>query len=437
MSTVLKIRRLSTGDASFQSDLKQLAAFNAAIDALTEQTVKEVVAAIRNQGDAALLDYTRRFDRWSPATAADLVLDADEMQAALKRIDGGLTKALQTAADRIQRFHQAQLDNFGTGFQYQEADGTVLGARNTPIDRAGLYVPGGLASYPSSLLMSAVTAKVAGVKEVVMVSPTPDGKVNNVVLAAAAIAGVDRVVRIGGAQAIAALAHGTATVPRVDKITGPGNKFVAEAKRQVFGQVGIDMVAGPSEIAIIADGTTNPDWVAMDLFSQAEHDEVAQSILLSTNAAYLQAVEAAMQRLVQTQPRKSIIEKSIGARGALIHVASLAEACEVVNYLAPEHLELSVEDSESLLPLIRHAGAIFCGPYASESLGDYVAGPNHVLPTARTARFSSPLGVYDFMKRTSIIKASAATARELGKVAATIAHAEGLTAHANAAELRI
>jgi len=354
--------------------------------------------------------------------------------AALNGLAKPLREALEFAADRITAYHQHQVQ---ASWQYIEADGTVLGQKITPLDRAGLYVPGGLASYPSSLLMSALAAKVAGVSELIMVTPTPDGQLNQTVLAAAALARVDRLFRIGGAQAVAALAYGTRTVPAVDKITGPGNKFVAAAKRRVFGTVGIDMVAGPSEILVICDGSTNPRWVAMDLFSQAEHDEIAQSILLCPDAAYIEAVRAEMTALLPTMPRANIIAASLANRGALILVRDLAEACEISNQIAPEHLELSVADSQALLPHIRHAGAIFMGKFTSESLGDYCAGPNHVLPTSRTARFSSPLGVYDFQKRSSIIDVSAQGAQVLGRAAATLARSEGLEAHALAAEYRL
>ncbi len=389
---------------------------------------------MRESGDAALLECTRRFDRWSPAAAAALEIAPAEIRSARDALGANERAALETAAMRIRAYHEHQRQE---SWRMDEADGTMLGQQVTPIDRVGLYVPGGKAAYPSSVLMSAVAAKVAGVGELVMTTPTPDGIVNGPVLAAAALAGVDRVFRIGGAQAIGALAFGTATVPAVDKIVGPGNAYVAAAKRRVFGRVGIDMVAGPSEVLVIADASADAEWVAMDLFSQAEHDEIAQAILVSPDASLIERVAAAMKARIETLPRRRIVEASIAARGALIHVRDLAEACELANRIAPEHLELAVADPEALLARIRHAGAIFIGHHASEALGDYCAGPNHVLPTSRTARFSSPLGVYDFQKRSSLIRVSAAGAGRLGPVAATLARAEGLEAHARAAELRL
>jgi len=431
---MLKIRKLQSSSATFEAELSSLLAFESAQDPQLEQRVRDILLDVKTRGDAALLETTAKFDRWTPASVTALEVDRASMQRALAGLDQTVRAALETAAGRIRSYHERQLQ---PSWQYTEADGTVLGQQITPIDRAGLYVPGGKAAYPSSVLMNAVAAKVAGVKELIMVTPTPDGVVNDTVLAAAALAGVDRVFRVGGAQAVGALAYGTATIPAVDKIVGPGNAYVAAAKRFVFGVVGIDMVAGPSEILIIADGKTDPHWVAMDLFSQAEHDELAQAILLCPDAAYVDRVEAAMNSLLATMPRADIIRASLGNRGALITVRDLDEACEMSNRIAPEHLELSVADADALLPKLRHAGAIFMGPYSSESIGDYCAGPNHVLPTSRTARFSSPLGVYDFQKRSSIIKVSSASASTLGRVAATLARSEGLEAHAQSADLRL
>jgi histidinol dehydrogenase len=431
---MLNIKKLSSTSATFEANLSKLLAFESAQDPKVETIAREILANVRAHGDTALLDTTTRFDRWTPTSAAALEVSQDDLQSALATLPADVRAALETAALRIRTYHEHQLQ---PSWQYTEADGTILGQQITALDRAGLYVPGGKAAYPSSVLMNAIAAKVAGVLELIMVTPTPDGIVNQTVLAAAALAGVDRVFRIGGAQAIGALAYGTATVPAVDKIVGPGNAFVAAAKRFVFGQVGIDMVAGPSEILVIADGKTNPDWVAMDLFSQAEHDEIAQSILLCPDAAYIERVAASMEKLLATMPRAEIIRASLSSRGALIQVRDLDEACEISNRIVPEHLELSVADPESLLPKIRHAGAIFMGIFSSESLGDYCAGPNHVLPTSRTARFSSPLGVYDFQKRSSIIHVSREGAQKLGRVAATLARAEGLEAHAQSADFRI
>lgn len=431
---MLKIRKLQSSSATFETELSSLLAFEAAQDPQLEQRVRDILLDVKTRGDAALLETTAKFDRWTPASVSALEVDRARMQRALAGLDRHLRAALETAAARIRSYHERQLQ---PSWQYTEADGTVLGQQILPIDRAGLYVPGGKAAYPSSVLMNAVAANVAGVKELIMVTPTPDGVVNDTVLAAAALAGVDRVFRVGGAQAVGALAYGTATIPAVDKIVGPGNAYVAAAKRFVFGVVGIDMVAGPSEILVIADGGTDPRWVAMDLFSQAEHDELAQAILLCPDAAYVDRVEAAMNTLLSTMPRADIIRASLGNRGALITVRDLDEACEISNRIAPEHLELSVADADALLAKLRHAGAIFMGPYSSESIGDYCAGPNHVLPTSRTARFSSPLGVYDFQKRSSIIKVSPASASTLGRVAATLARSEGLEAHAQSADLRL
>jgi histidinol dehydrogenase len=430
---MLAIQRLDTTHADFNVKLSTLLAFESAQDPKVEATARDVLARVRADGDAALIDYTSRFDRWTPANAAALEIDRATRVAALKNLAAPVRAALETAAERIRTYHQRQLQ---PSWQFTEADGTVLGQQIAPLDRAGLYVPGGKAAYPSSVLMNAMAAKVAGVGELIMVTPAPGGVVNETVLAAAELAGVDRVFRIGGAQAVAALAYGTATVPGVDKIVGPGNAYVAAAKRFVFGQVGIDMIAGPSEILIIADGMTDPAWVAMDLFSQAEHDEIAQSILLCPDASYIARVAAAMEKLLPTMPRAEIIRASLSNRGALIRVRDLAEACAISNEIVPEHLELSVADPDAWLPHIRHAGAIFMGAFSSESLGDYCAGPNHVLPTSRTARFSSPLGVYDFQKRSSIIKVSQAGAQTLGRVAATLARAEGLEAHAASADFR-
>lgn len=430
----LAIRRLSTAAAGFDADLKALLALEAEQDAGIERTVLDILADIRQRGDAALLDYTRKFDRLDVHDAHQLELPHAELDKALASLSHEQRDALETAAQRICAFHERQRVE---GWAYTEADGTVLGQRITPLDRVGLYVPGGKAAYPSSVLMNAIPAKVAGVSELVMVVPTPGGERNPLVLAAAAIAGVDRVFTIGGAQAIGALAYGTSTVPQVDKIVGPGNAYVANAKRHVFGTVGIDMIAGPSEILVIADGSTPPDWVAMDLFSQAEHDELAQSILISPEAAYLDAVNESIQRLLPQMPRAEVIRTSLTDRGAMILVKDLAEACAISNRIAPEHLELSVKDPAALVPQIRHAGAIFMGAYSSESLGDYCAGPNHVLPTSGSARFSSPLGVYDFQKRSSLIHVSQAGAQTLGRMASRLAEGEGLTAHARSADFRI
>jgi histidinol dehydrogenase len=432
--TAADVRRLSTTDPDFDVRLGALIAFDAAQDETVDAAAAAILDAIRKRGDTALVEYTSRFDAVSVSRAADLEIAPADLKAALERLPAPERTALEAAADRIRRYHEKQV---AQSWQYREADGTVLGQRVSPLDRVGLYVPGGKAAYPSSLLMNAIPARVAGVGEVIMVVPTPRGVRNDMVLAAAAIAGVDRAFTIGGAQAVGALAYGTATVPRVDKIVGPGNAYVAAAKRRVFGTVGIDMIAGPSEIVVVGDGTVPADWAAMDLFSQAEHDEVAQSILITPDAAYLDAVAEAIPRLLATMPRRNIIAASLAGRGALIHVRSKEEACEIANRIAPEHLELAVADPESWAGLIRHAGAIFMGRYSSESLGDYCAGPNHVLPTSGTARFSSPLGVYDFQKRTSIIHVSEAGAQSLGRIAATLAYGEGLPAHARSAELRI
>ena len=433
MSTV---RRLSTAQPDFEAAFDALR-WSAESDASVDATVAAILADVRQRGDVAVLAYTSRFDGLDAASVAALELSRDELAAALRAITTEQRGALKVAAERVRSYHERQFDVACRSFAYRDGDGTLLGQKVTPLDRVGVYVPGGKAAYPSSVLMNVVPARVAGVGEIVMVVPTPRGERNALVLAAAHIAGVDRVFTVGGAQAVAALAYGTATIPRVDKITGPGNAYVASAKKQVFGQVGIDMIAGPSEILVLADGSTPPDWVAMDLFSQAEHDELAQSILLSPDAAYLDAVGAAIERLLPTLPREKIIRASLAGRGALIHTRSMQEACEISNRIAPEHLEVSSANPERWEPLLRHAGAIFLGRFTSESLGDYCAGPNHVLPTAGTARFSSPLGVYDFVKRSSLIEVSAKGAQSLGEIAAVLAHGEGLQAHARAAEMRL
>ncbi|MES2579128.1 MAG: histidinol dehydrogenase [Pseudomonadota bacterium] len=430
----MKIRRLSTKESTFDADLKALLAFETAQDDSIDVVVANILKDVKVRGDAAVLEYTNRFDKTNVTQLAELEISQTELQAALNGLPTEQRAALQAAADRVKSYHEKQVMQ---SWNYTEADGTLLGQQVTALDRVGLYVPGGKAAYPSSVLMNAIPAKVAGVQELIMVVPTPNGEKNALVLAAAAIAGVDRVFCIGGAQAVGAMAYGTQTVPQVDKIVGPGNAYVAAAKRRVFGVVGIDMVAGPSEILVICDGKTNPDWIAMDLFSQAEHDELAQSILLSPDAEFLDAVAASMQKLVETMPRKDIINISISDRGALILTKDLDEAIEISNYIAPEHLELSVENPLEMSKKIRHAGAIFMGRDTCEALGDYCAGPNHVLPTSRTARFSSPLGVYDFQKRSSLIMVSQDGAQKLGKIASTLAHGEGLTAHARSAEFRL
>lgn len=430
----MKIRRLSTKQSTFDADLKALLAFETAQDDSIDVVVANILKDVKARGDAAVLEYTNRFDKTNATQLADLEISQADLHAALNGLPADQRAALQAAADRVKSYHEKQITQ---SWSYTEADGTLLGQQVTALDRVGLYVPGGKAAYPSSVLMNAIPAKVAGVQELIMVVPTPNGEKNALVLAAAAIAGVDRVFCIGGAQAVGAMAYGTQTVPQVDKIVGPGNAYVAAAKRRVFGVVGIDMVAGPSEILVICDGKTNPDWIAMDLFSQAEHDELAQSILLSPDVEFLDAVAASMQKLVETMPRKEIINTSISDRGALILTKDLDEAIEISNYIAPEHLELSVENPLEMSKKIKHAGAIFMGRDTCEALGDYCAGPNHVLPTSRTARFSSPLGVYDFQKRSSLIMVSADGAQKLGKIASTLAHGEGLTAHARSAEYRL
>jgi histidinol dehydrogenase len=427
-------RRLSSDAPDFEAGLARLLAFESAQDSAVEGVVAAILQDVQNRGDAALLECTARFDGWTPRSVEELDVPLRDARAALARIDGAERDALELAAGRIRDYHGHQRQE---SWRLEPGDGTVLGQQVSALDRVGLYVPGGKAAYPSSVLMNALAAKVAGVPELVMVTPTPGGVVNDHVLAAASIAGVDRILRIGGAQAVGALAYGTAAIAPVDKIVGPGNAYVAAAKRRVFGRVGIDMVAGPSEIVVIADASAHADWVAMDLFSQAEHDEIAQAILLSPDADLIDRVAAAMARLLGELPRRAIVEASLAARGALIRVRDLDEACALANRIAPEHLELAVADPGALLPRIRHAGAIFLGHHASESLGDYCAGPNHVLPTSRTARFSSPLGVYDFQKRSSVIGVSPEAAAKLGRVAAALARAEGLEAHARSAEMRI
>ncbi|SFM41352.1 histidinol dehydrogenase [Marinobacter zhejiangensis] len=432
--TDVSITRLSASTADFDVALSKLLAWDDSVDHQVNESVRHILHQVRTRGDEAVLEFTAKFDQVNAGSVSGLEVSRERLQQALETIPAEQKAALETAAKRVRDYHQRQLQS---SWQYEEADGTVLGQKVTPLDRAGLYVPGGKAAYPSSVLMNAIPAKVAGVAEVIMVVPTPGGVVNDMVLAAAAIAGVDRVFTIGGAQAVAALAYGTDTIPSVDKIVGPGNIYVATAKREVFGVVGIDMIAGPSEILVICDGETDPDWIAMDLFSQAEHDEQAQSILVSPSADYLDQVEASIRRLLPTMERADIIAASLNSRAALIEVADLSEAAKVSNRIAPEHLELSVADPESLVAEIRHAGAIFLGRYTAEALGDYCAGPNHVLPTSGTARFSSPLGVYDFQKRSSIIGFSAKGASDMGKVASVLARGEGLTAHARSAEYRI
>lgn len=428
------MKLLNTQSSDFQAELAALLAFETAQNPEIDRIVAEICHNVQQQGDEAVVAYTNQFDHTQAQSIDDLILTQADLEAAFHRLPQEMQTALQTAAQRVESYHQHQKLQ---SWHYTDADGTLLGQKITPLDRVGIYVPGGKAAYPSSVIMNAMPAHVAGVPEIVMVVPTPNGERNDIVLAAAYISGVHKVLTIGGAQAIAALAYGTQSIPQVDKITGPGNAFVAAAKRRVFGVVGIDMVAGPSEILVIADGSTPADWVAMDLFSQAEHDEIAQAILISTSASYLEEVQLAMNRLMNDMPRRAIIEASLSNRGAMILAKDLNEACEIANYIAPEHLELSVQQPEKWVNNIRHAGAIFMGPYTSESLGDYCAGPNHVLPTSRTARFSSPLGTYDFQKRTSLIQVSKQGANQLGTIASILAHGEGLTAHARAAEFRL
>ena len=427
------IGRFSTTDADASIRLAALEGYLPAQDEQVEATVRAILADVRTRGDLAVLEYTRKFDRTDVMSLANLEIDSAELHRALASLSGEQSEALREATKRVRRFHEKQL---GSSWEYAESDGTRLGQRVTPLDSVGLYVPGGKAAYPSSVLMNAIPAKVAGVRDLVMVSPTPHGERNPLVLAAAALAGVDRFIAIGGAQAVGALAYGTQSIPRVDKIVGPGNAYVATAKRQVFGIVGIDMIAGPSEILIICDGRTPADWIVMDLFSQAEHDEDARAILLSPDAEFLIQIDAGIQKLLPQMERRSVIEAALVRHGALIHTRDLDEACEIANRIAPEHLELSVENPDMLLPKLRHAGAIFLGRYTSEALGDYCAGPNHVLPTSGTARFSSPLGVYDFQKRTSLIGVSREGATSLGRIAAVLAIGEGLQAHARSAEYR-
>lgn len=435
---MIQIRKLDSTDSDFKARLSTVLAFEASEDEAIDRAAAQILADVKTRGDAAVLEYTNRFDKLDAGSVVSLEIPQSELQAALEGLPVARRAALQTAADRVRAYHECQKRECGSdGFTYAEADGTVLGQKVTPLDRVGIYVPGGKAAYPSSVLMNAIPAKVAGVQEIIMVVPTPAGVKNELVLAAAAIAGVDRVFTIGGAQAVGALAHGTETIPQVDKIVGPGNAYVAAAKRRVFGIVGIDMIAGPSEILVVCDGTTDPDWVAMDLFSQAEHDELAQSILLCPDAAYIEKVEASINRQLDALPRKDVIRTSLTDRGALVKVRDMEEACEIANMIAAEHLEISAENPQKWADQIRHAGAMFLGRFTSESLGDYCAGPNHVLPTSRTARFSSPLGVYDFQKRSSIIQVSEAGAQTLGKVAAELAYGEGLQAHAKSAEYRL
>jgi len=431
---MVDITRLDSTNDEFWPSLEKLLAWEGVSDDKVNTVVREILAAVRERGDDAVLEYTNRFDRMNATAMGELEISQERIEQALEAIPAEQREALENSAERVRAYHEHQKQE---SWSYTEADGTLLGQQVTPLDRAGLYVPGGKAAYPSSVLMNALPAKVAGVQELIMVVPTPDGEVNELVLAAAAVCGVDKVFAIGGAQAVAALAYGTETVPQVDKVVGPGNIFVATAKGMVFGTVGIDMIAGPSEILVVCDGKTDPDWIAMDLFSQAEHDEDAQSILVSPDGEFLDKVAASIEKLLPTMERNAIITTSLNARGALIKVKSMDEAVEVANFIAPEHLELSVEDPLAMAPKISHAGAIFMGRYTAEALGDYCAGPNHVLPTSRTARFSSPLGVYDFQKRSSLIMCSADGASELGKTASKMARGEGLTAHARSAEYRI
>ena len=437
MTLIAAPARFSTVSATFEAEFQARLHWSAATDAAIEQRVADILADVQKRGDAAVLEYTARFDGVDVEDMGALELTQGELKAAFDAIPAAQRDALQAAAQRVRTYHEAQLKANGQSWSYRDEHGSLLGQKVTPLDRVGIYVPGGKAAYPSSVLMNAIPAHVAGVGEIIMVVPTPKGEKNALVLAAAHVAGVTRAFTIGGAQAVAALAYGTATVPKVDKITGPGNAYVASAKKRVFGTVGIDMIAGPSEILVIADGTTPADWVAMDLFSQAEHDELAQSILLCPDAAYIDAVQEAINRLLPTMPRATIIAKSLTDRGALILTRSMQEACDISNRIAPEHLEVSSRDPHQWEPLLKHAGAIFLGAFTSESLGDYCAGPNHVLPTSGTARFSSPLGVYDFQKRSSIIEVSEQGAQVLGKIAAELAYGEGLQAHARAAEMRL
>jgi len=437
MNLIATPARLSTASSTFDAEFKARLHWSAETDAGIEQRVADILADVQQRGDAAVLDYTARFDGLQAQSMVALELTQAELKVAFDGLPAVQREALQAAAARVRSYHEAQRKASGESWSYRDADGTLLGQKVTPLDRVGIYVPGGKAAYPSSVLMNAIPAHVAGVGEIIMVVPTPKGEKNMLVLAAAYVAGVTRAFTIGGAQAVAALAYGTATVPKVDKITGPGNAYVASAKKRVFGVVGIDMIAGPSEILVLADGSTPPDWVAMDLFSQAEHDELAQSILLCPDKAYIDQVQASIHKLLPEMPRRAIIAKSLNDRGALILTRSMEEACNIANAIAPEHLEVSSHEPHRWEPLLKHAGAIFMGAYTSESLGDYCAGPNHVLPTSGTARFSSPLGVYDFQKRSSLIEVSEAGAQTLGQIASVLAHGEGLQAHARAAELRL
>ena len=436
MKPIAAPARLSTASASFEADFHARLHWSAETDAEVEQRVAQILADVQQRGDAAVLEYSNRFDSLDAASMASLEMTQAELKSAFEGLPAAQRDALVAAARRVRSYHDAQKRANGESWSYRDEDGTLLGQKVTPLDRVGIYVPGGKAAYPSSVLMNAIPAHVAGVGEIIMVVPTPRGEKNALVLAAAHVAGVTRAFTIGGAQAVAALAYGTRTIPKVDKITGPGNAYVASAKRRVFGTVGIDMIAGPSEILVLADGSTPPDWVAMDLFSQAEHDELAQSILLCPDPAYIDKVQVAIDLLLPQMPRAGIIAKSLNGRGALIHTRSMEEACEISNRIAPEHLEVASNEPHRWEPLLRHAGAIFLGAFTSESLGDYCAGPNHVLPTSGTARFSSPLGVYDFQKRSSLIEVSEAGARKLGAIAAELAYGEGLQAHARAAEMR-
>ncbi len=437
-SLQIKIKRLNSKDAGFKEILLSSLSLPMADDEAIDAAVVKILAQVKSEGDAAVLSFTKQFDRLNVASVSELEISLQELERAYQGLSTEQKNALDIAAQRIRAYHEKQKIEAGChSWEYQEADGTRLGQKVTALDRVGIYVPGGKAAYPSSVLMNAIPAKVAGVKEVIMVVPTPDGVRNPLVLAAAWLAGVDRVFTIGGAQAVGALAYGTNTIPSVDKIVGPGNAYIAAAKRRVFGIVGIDMIAGPSEILVLCDGSSNPDWVAMDLFSQAEHDELAQSILLCQNEQFIEQVQASISKLLPEMPRKKVIEASLTNRALLIQVKDMGEACEIANAIAAEHLEICATDARKWAELIRHAGAIFMGNYTSESLGDYCAGPNHVLPTARTARFSSPLGVYDFIKRSSMIEVSEAGAKTLGAVASTLAHGEGLQAHARAAEMRL
>ncbi len=437
MALYAKPLRLNTADAGFEAAFAARLHWSADTDAAIEQRVADILADVQQRGDAAVLAYTQRFDGLQAVDVKALEITQAELKAALDSLPAAQREALQAAANRVRKYHEAQKKASGESWSYRDEDGTLLGQKVTPLDRVGIYVPGGKAAYPSSVLMNAIPAHVAGVQDIIMVVPTPHGVRNPLVLAAACVAGVSRAFTVGGAQAVAALAYGTATIPKVDKITGPGNAYVASAKKRVFGTVGIDMIAGPSEILVLADGTTPAEWVAMDLFSQAEHDELAQSILLCPDAAYIADVQAAIDRLLPEMPRREIIAKSLNDRGALILTRNMEEACAISNRIAPEHLEVSSREPHRWEPLLRHAGAIFLGAFTSESLGDYCAGPNHVLPTSGTARFSSPLGVYDFQKRSSLIEVSEAGAQPLGRIAAELAYGEGLQAHARAAELRL